>query len=115
MSLPLYCDHNVTFGITAGCRALGLDVLTALADGIADCPDEEVLARATELGRIVFTQDTDFVRITGEWLACGIDFAGVVYGHQLRVAIGRAISDLHVIAEVMTEDEMRNQLIRLPI
>lgn len=69
MSLPLYMDHNVIGAITSGCRRRGLDVLTAFEDGRADRPDEEVLQRATDLGRIVFTQDVDFVCLTGEWIA----------------------------------------------
>ncbi len=32
MSLAIYMDHNVIGAITDGCRATGLDVLTAISD-----------------------------------------------------------------------------------
>lgn len=115
MSLSLYMDHNVIGQITIGCRSRGLDVLTALEDGFDVRSDEEVLGRATELGRIVFTHDTDFIAITGEWLAAGRPFAGVVYGHQFRVSIGKAIGDLEAICHVLTAEEAANQLFRLPL
>jgi hypothetical protein len=115
MSLPLYMDHNVIRQITIGCRLRGLNVLTALEDGFDARSDEEVLARATKLGRIVFTQDTDFIAITGEWLAAGRPFAGVVYGHQFRVSIGNAIGDLETICHILTAEEAANQLFRLPL
>jgi hypothetical protein len=115
MSLPLYMDHNVIRGITESCLARGLDVLTASQDDYHERSDEEVLARATSLGRVVFTHDTDFIAITGEWLASGHPFAGVVFGHQSQVSIGRAVHDLELICSVLTTAEIRNQLIRLPL
>lgn len=115
MSLPLYMDHNVINQITVGCRSRGLDVLTALEDGLHDRPDEEVLARATELGRMVFTHDTDFIVVTGEWLAAGRPFAGVVYGHQSAVSIGKAIADLDLICLALSAEDAANLLIRLPL
>lgn len=115
MTLPLYMDHNVIAGITAGCRDRGLDVLTAFEDGFHDRPDEELLARATELGRVVFTHDTDFIAMTGEWLIMGRPFAGVVYGHQQSISIGQAVRDLDLICRVLTTDDAARQLIRLPL
>lgn len=115
MSLRLYMDHNVILAITAGCRSRGLDLLTALEDGMAQQPDEAILARATFLDRVVFTQDADFLRITGEWLSRGERFAGVIFGHQQRLSIGEAIENLVLIVDVLAPDEMQNQLIRLPL
>jgi hypothetical protein len=48
-------DHHVHSGITKGLRRRGIDVLTAGEDGRASVPDEVLLERATELGRVVFT------------------------------------------------------------
>jgi hypothetical protein len=115
MSLPLYMDHNVQAAIVSGTRRRGLDVLTALEDGYDQRADDEVLTRATELGRIVFTHDTDFIRITGEWLSTGRSFSGVVFGHPEAVSIGKVIQDLELICRVLTADEAANLLIRLPL
>jgi hypothetical protein len=61
----LYADENVPRVLVDALRALGHDVLTALADGRANqgIPDPDVLARATALGRSVLTGDRDDYRI----------------------------------------------------
>jgi predicted nuclease of predicted toxin-antitoxin system len=53
----LYADENVPPELSDRLRALGHDVLTALADGRANqrVPDPDVLARASALGRAVVT------------------------------------------------------------
>lgn len=55
----LYTDENVHTLIVSRLRKLGHDVLTALSDDKANqgIPDEDVLARSTELGRIVLTNN----------------------------------------------------------
>jgi hypothetical protein len=115
VSLPLYFDHHVHSAIRDGLRLRGIDVLTTTEDATELWEDELILQRANELGRIVFTQDTDFLRIAHEWADAVRDFAGLVYGHQLQVTIGQAIADLELIAAVMTAEEMRNRVEYLPL
>ena len=101
--------------LPSGLRARGIDVRTALEDGRADVPDEELLARATELGCIVFTQDDDFLAIADNWQRVGPHFAGVVYAHQLRATVGQIVADLHLILKVSTADELRDYVLFLPL
>ncbi|MCI0358522.1 MAG: DUF5615 family PIN-like protein [Planctomycetaceae bacterium] len=115
MSLPLYLDHHIHSAIRDGLRARGIDVLTTVEDGSTTWDDELILQRATQLGRIVYTQDVDFLRIAHEWADAGREFAGAVYGHQLQITIGQAISDVELIAAIMTADEMRNRVEYLPL
>jgi hypothetical protein len=42
-------------------------------------------------------------------------FAGMVYGHQLRVTIGGAVHDLALIATLISLDDMRNRVEFLPL
>lgn len=58
MTLRLYMDHHVPAAITEGLRSRGVDVLTALDDGTEEFEDPPLLQRATELDRVLFTQDT---------------------------------------------------------
>lgn len=115
MKVAYYFDHNVVRSITEACRSRGLNVLTAMEDGMHQQSDLEIVARATELGRAVFTQDADFIGIASVFLREQKPFAGVVFGHQRAVSIGKAISDLETIVEVLTSEELINQLIRLPL
>lgn len=62
MSISLYMDVHVRRAVTEGLRLRGVDVLTAQADGADGFADPELLDRATELGRVLFTQDDDLLR-----------------------------------------------------
>ena len=61
MSLKLYMDENVHGAITTGLRLRDVDVLTVQEDGYSGSPDPVILDRSTAPGRIVFTQDRDFL------------------------------------------------------
>ena len=76
---------------------------------------EELLARATQLGRVIVTCDDDFLVLAEDWLDAGKTFAGVVYGHQLRLTIGRTIRDLELVAGASTAEELRDQIVFLPL
>ena len=115
MSVALYFDHNVPRAIAVGVRERGIDVLTADEDGKADWDDTLLLQRATELGRVIFTQDSDFLVLAAAWQTGRRDFAGLIYAHQLRVTIGGAIHDLVLIASLVRLEEMRNRVEFLPL
>ncbi len=61
-------DHHVPVAISEGLRLRGVDVLTAAADGTAEVDDQQLLARATELGRPLFSQDDDLLVVANGWL-----------------------------------------------
>lgn len=115
MSLAFYFDHHVPVSIAEGLRERGVDVLTTSADNSGDWSDEAILQRATDLGRIVFTQDMDFLRIAREWNDGRRDFTGIVFAHQLSITIGQAIRELELIAMCMEPDDMKNRVEYLPL
>ena len=78
MSLALYMDEHVKSAVTASLRQRGIDVLTVQEDGFAERDDDEILSRATELERVLFTQDDDFLVIAHTWQTSGRQFSGVV-------------------------------------
>ena len=65
MSVALYMDVQVRWAITAGLRRRGVDVLTPQQDGAARFEDPALLDRATQLGRVLVSQDDDLQ-------ACGV-------------------------------------------
>ena len=115
MSLAFYLEHHVPAAIAAGLRQLQVDVLTVAEDGKAAWDDDQSLERALELGRIVFTQDRDFLVLAARWQQDRREFAGMVYGHQLRVTVGGAVRDTALMASGMTRAEMRNRVEFLPL
>jgi len=115
MSLSLYMDENVPIAITRGLRSRNVDVLTAQEDGLTSFPDNVIFDRATELGRLVFSQDRDFLVEARRRQAEGIDFPGVIYARQFRVAVGDSVRDLKMIAKLGNPQEFANQVIYLPL
>lgn len=115
MSLSLYIDHNVPDAVARGLRRRSVDVIVAREDGYDRAPDDQLLQHASDLGRIVFTQDEDFLVIGPQWNAIGRHFAGIVYAHQLAVTIGQIVNDLELLVEAMPADEIRDRVIYLPL
>jgi hypothetical protein len=99
MSVTLYTDHNVHDGIVFGLRSRGVDVLMAREDRMDRAPDDALLTRATELGRVLFTNDNDLLQIAREMQHSQRHFAGVLFAPQKGPAIGNLIDDLELIAK----------------
>ena len=108
-------DVHVPRAITVELRRRTVDVLTAQADGAAQLIDSDLLDRAGILGRVVFTQDDDFHADAARRQRSGHAFAGVIYGHQLRISIGACVRDLELIAKLASPDELRDQVVYLPL
>jgi hypothetical protein len=83
MSHGIYMDVHVPAAITDGLRRAGIDVLTAQDDGTTRFTDEDLLHRATQHGRLLFTQDEDLLKIAAVWQLQSRMFSGIVYAHQL--------------------------------
>ena len=96
MSIAFYMDENVYRGITDGLRIRDVDVLTVQEDGRTSFRDPVILDRATELERVLFSQDDDFLAEATRRQQKRIKFAGVVYAHKLRVSVGDCIRDLEI-------------------
>jgi len=62
VSVGLYMDVHVPYAITIGLRLRGVDAVTAQEDDASELDDSTLLDRATELGRVLFTQDDDLLR-----------------------------------------------------
>jgi predicted nuclease of predicted toxin-antitoxin system len=115
VSLALCVDVHVPAPITRQLKRRGVDVLTAQEDGRPRAPDDELLDRATELQRVLFSRDEDFLSETKKRQEAGIFFSGVIYAHQLRVTIGRCINDLELMAKVYEQQDMNNRVEHLPL
>ena len=59
--VSLYMDQHVPRAITVGLRLRGIDAITAFEDDAGEMTDAELLDRAGEIGRVLFTQDDDLL------------------------------------------------------
>ncbi len=115
MSVALYMDVHVRRAVTNGLRIRGVDVLTAQEDGTARWPDDRLLDRAGELGRILFSQDDDLLTEAEFRQREGRPFAGVIYAHQLAITIGQCVKDLEFIAKAAEPEDLANRVEFLPL
>ena len=115
MSIALYMDVHVRRAVSNGLRMRGGDVLTAREDGAAMWPDDRLLDRAGELGRVLFSQDDDLLAEAELRQREGRNFHGVIYTHQLSITIGQCVRDLEIIAKVADPEDLRNRVEFLPL
>ncbi len=98
-------DVHVPFAVTTALKLRGIDVLTAQQDGCSEIDDVALLNRATELGRILVTQDDDLLRIGAVWQADGRKFSAIIYSHLLQITIGQMVKNIELMSTVTTSDE----------
>jgi len=113
--LRLYMDVHVKAAITTGVRRRGIDVVTAQEDGSQRLEDAPLLARATTLGRVLFSQDDDLLAIARAQQREEGEFSGVIYGHQLAATIGKYVLDLELVCKVLEPEDMVNRIEYLPL
>lgn len=113
--LRYYMDVNVPAAITSGLRRCGIDVLTSQEDGTREWEDDSLLTRAREVGRVLFSQDTDLLRIAHAWQSQEQPFLGLVFAPQLGTSIGQCITDLELLGKCTDPTEVANQVIFLPL
>lgn len=111
----LYLDVHVPIAIATQLRSRNVDVLTAQDDGTTELTDSELLKRASELGRLLFTQDIRFKALAESWQRQGVAFAGLVFGHQLHGSIGQYVRDLELIAKATDIADWLGQVEQLPL
>ena len=107
MAVALYFDVHVPRAIAEQLRRRGVDVLTAIEDGYDHEIDEEVLLRAQNLHRVLFTQDIRFKALAEDWQRQGQPFAGLLFGHQTGATIGRYVAVLELVAKVSEPEEWK--------
>ena len=108
MPIALYMDQHIPRAVTAGLRLRGVDVLTAFEDGASELSDPDLLDRAGERGRVLFSQDDDLLAEGVRRQREGVFFRGVIYVHQLRLSIGACIRDLELIAKAGEPEDFFN-------
>jgi hypothetical protein len=100
-AIRFYADVHVPRSVTLALRRRGVDVLTAQDIDMAAATDPEHLARATSEGRILVTQDADFLVLHSSGLA----HTGIAYARQ-GTSIGSMVNGLMLIFDVMSLSEM---------
>ncbi len=115
MSVSLYMDVHVPRPITRGLRRRAVEVLTAQEDGTARWADDALLDRASDLNRVLFSQDEDLLAEAAARQRGGKRFAGVIYAPQLALSIGQFIDELELIAKAGEPFDFSDRVTYLPL
>jgi predicted nuclease of predicted toxin-antitoxin system len=99
--ISLYADEQVARAVVRGLRLRGLDVLTTAEAGLLGAPDEVHLALAQSQGRVILTQDDDFLRLH----AAGAAHAGIIYAAQ-GTRVGDVIRGVMLIHDTLEAEDM---------
>lgn len=113
--LKLYMDHHVPRAITVGLRMRRVDVVTAYEDKTHEFEDPDLLTRATELERVLFSQDEDLLIEAKRRQQQGVPFFGVIFAQQGAVSIGQCVKDLELLGILGEAEDVENRVVYLPL
>lgn len=103
--IRFYFDEHVPKAVARGLRERGIVVLTVSEAGLLGRSDEWQLNFARKAGRVLFTQDADFIRLH----ASGAEHAGIVYAPQ-QTTVGEMVRGLVLVCELLDPSEMEGHV-----
>jgi predicted nuclease of predicted toxin-antitoxin system len=93
-----HCDPAIADGL----RRQGIDVTTTSEMALLGAADEKQIAYAVATGRVIFTNDSDYLRLS----ASGTPHPGIACCHQQTRSIGAVVDALVLIWETYDSDEI---------
>jgi predicted nuclease of predicted toxin-antitoxin system len=115
--LRLLIDEDVHGDIVAGLRRRqpALDVVRVQDVGLAHTPDPVILEWAAQQGRVVVSVDKKTLAVDA-WarVARGLPMPGVAI-LRILLSIGQAINELELIALAGNPEDLRDQVVYLPL
>ena len=115
--LRLLIDEDVHGDIVAGLRGRqpALDVVRVQDVGLAHTPDPDILEWAARQGRVVVSVDKKTLAVDAwDRVARGLPMPGVAI-LRILLSIGQAVNELEFIALAGIRDDLRVQVVYLPV
>ena len=106
MSIRFHLDERISDSIAAGLRRRGVNVTTSAGAGLAGANDATQLALAASAGRVMVTQDADYLRLNHQ----GVAHSGIAYCHQASLSVGEMLRNLTLICDLLSAEEMSNRI-----
>ena len=102
--LRFYLDENLPTEIAKQLQSRGIDAITVRDLNLLGESDHNHLQRATSLGRVLCTHDSDFIQLATD----GVQHAGIIYGQQDKHYIGEWVNFLQQIHALYQSEELIN-------
>jgi predicted nuclease of predicted toxin-antitoxin system len=97
-----HLDKNVDHSIARALRHRGIDVSTSTEAGLVGADDLEQLKFARTAGRVIFTQDSDFLRLHSQ----GLPHAEIVFATSGSRTVGEIVRFLCLLNDCMESHEI---------
>ena len=104
--LRFHLDEHVAHAVDHGLRQRQIDVTTTTDAGLLSATDEDHLEFALRENRVVFTNDSDFLRLAAD----GRHHAGIVFCPPEASSIGEVVRYLALMHDCLTPDEVANRI-----
>jgi predicted nuclease of predicted toxin-antitoxin system len=112
MTIRLYIEEDsMDKAIVRALQARGVDVTTALDEGMIERDDAEHLDYATGQGRVLYSFNVgDFYRLHTTYLTQGKPHAGIILARQQHYSVGEQMRRLLKLIATKSANEMKNWL-----
>lgn len=97
-----HLDENVDHAIARALRQRGIDVTTSTEAALIGAEDLEQLEFARAAGRVIFTQDSDFLRLHSR----GLPHAGIVFATSGSRTLGEIVRFLCLLNDCVDSHEI---------
>jgi hypothetical protein len=97
-----HLDENVDHAIARALRQRGIDVTTSTEVALVGTNDLEQLEFARAAGRVIFTQDSDFLRLHSS----GLPHAGIVFAASGSRTVGEIVRFLCLLNDCVDSQEI---------
>jgi predicted nuclease of predicted toxin-antitoxin system len=105
-TIRFHLDEHCPTALAEALRRHGVDVSTTPEAKLLSTTDEDQLAFAIGAGRVLFTQDADFLALSTK----GVCHPGIVYCHQQKYSLGDLLRLLVLVWEVYEPEELRDRI-----
>lgn len=105
-TIRFHLDENVNNAVADGLRRRKIDVTTTSEAGLISVSDEEQLKFAQGQGRVLFTQDSDFLKLHNS----GFEHCGIAYCVKGSRSTGEILQGLILIWEVLKSEDISGKV-----
>lgn len=104
--MRFHLDEHVDLAIAHGLRLRGIDVTTTNDANLLNALDESHLEFARREGRVIFTNDADFLRFA----SADMEHPGIAYCPRAARSIGFIVRHLCLMHDCLGADDMRGRV-----
>jgi predicted nuclease of predicted toxin-antitoxin system len=106
VAIRFHLDEHISAAVAAGLRRRNIDVTTCADAGLVGATDMAHIEFAAASGRVLVTQDDDFLRLHLQ----GVAHAGIAYCQQQSVSIGEMLRRVVLIHDLLSPEEMAGRV-----